>query len=218
MEADLSDDTVWDKIVKGAEVVLHVASPLRHHGLSDEEMLKITTTAMKAITSTCLKHGVKRLIYTSSTATQVDIVPGEIGVKVTEETWGNPETMDGYGRSKYYAEKVLMDFHKEHPNEIISTIVLPSLVFGPAYDKNNLSSMNFVKDIMNGLMPGYPEKESLWPLVDSRDVAFVHLKAMESKNANGKRFMAFGENTSTKRVLEVLDNSFGKLGFMVNNK
>jgi len=55
VEADLLDPKPWDSILKGVQVVLHVASPLVFEGLSEEDMIKVTVEGMKAVTSAALR-------------------------------------------------------------------------------------------------------------------------------------------------------------------
>merc|ERR1712054_690879 len=126
IEANLNDNKVWDDVLNGAEAVLHVASPLPFEGIPDEEMIKAAVEGMKAITQAALRQGVKKLIYTSSIVTQVKGF-GAKGEKITNETWGEPEGMDGYSKSKYYAEKELWSFYNKNKNKITVATISPGL-------------------------------------------------------------------------------------------
>jgi len=64
--------------------------------------------------------------------------------------------MDGYSKSKYYAEKELWKFYEENKGKIEIASILPGLIAGPVLGGDNLSSMTVYKEFM-GPVPGYPE-------------------------------------------------------------
>jgi len=57
-------------------------------------------------------------------------------------------------------------------------------VLGPDYS----ASIQLVKRLMDGAMPGSPRLS--FGIVDVRDVADLHLRAMTSPAAKGERFLA----------------------------
>lgn len=126
--------------------------------------------------------------------------------------------MNGYGKSKYYSEKVLWEFYEANKNKIEVITVLPSFVVGQVIGKSNLSSMGVIGEFFRGEVAGYPEKTSHIPTVEIRDVALIHILALESSKAAGKRFIAHGSIVSSKRILELLKNEFEKYGYQVPYK
>merc|ERR1712054_691219 len=181
IEANLNDNKVWDDVLKGAQAVLHVASPVPFEGISDEEMIKAAVEGMKAITQAALKNGVKKLIYTSSIVTQVKGF-GKKGEHVSADAWADPETLDG-----------------------------------PVFGNGNISSMGIMKEFL-GPIPGYLKEESVFPITKASDLGLVHFRALESKAANGKRLIGNNHNLTTKQILKLLDVTFSKEGYTVNNK
>jgi len=216
IEANLNDNKVWDDVLKGAQAVLHVASPVPFEGISDEEMIKAAVEGMKAITQAALKNGVKKLIYTSSGVTQLKGF-GKKGEHITADTWADPESMDGYAKSKYYSEKELWNFYNENKDKINVVTVLPAVVVGPVFGNGNISSMGIMKEFL-GPIPGYLKEESVFPITKASDLGLVHFRALESKAANGKRLIGNNHNLTTKQILKLLDVTFSKEGYTVNNK
>jgi len=216
IEANLNDNKVWDDVLKGAQAVLHVASPVPFEGISDEEMIKAAVEGMKAITQAALKNGVKKLIYTSSIVTQVKGF-GKKGEHVSADAWADPETLDGYAKSKYYAEKELWNFYKDNKDKINVVTVLPSIVVGPILGNGNISSMGTFKEFL-GQVPGYLKEESAFPISKASDLALAHFRALESKAANGMRFTGNSHNLTTKQIFKLLDDNFSKEGYKVNNR
>jgi len=65
--------------------------------------------------------------------------------------------------------------------------VNPGLVLGPTLVGNNFSSGDIIKKFLLREMPGLPKVA--FPVVDVREVAEAHLKALTNENAANKRFM-----------------------------
>jgi dihydroflavonol-4-reductase len=71
------------------------------------------------------------------------------------------------------------------------TAILPSAVFGPVLTRENLGSVQFILRLLEGRPPGIP-RFGFW-VVDVRDLADVHIRAMISPDAGGQRFIAAGD-------------------------
>ena len=69
--------------------------------------------------------------------------------------------------------------------------VLPGAVFGPVLSADNLGSVLIIKRLLDGRMPANPRLG--FEVVDVRDLADAHIRAMESEQAAGQRFLAVGE-------------------------
>ena len=160
-------------------------------------MIKVTVEGMKSITTAAVRQGVKKMIYTSSAVTQVDEFPGVKGDKIDENTWGNVDKMDGYSKSKFYAEKELWKFYEENKNKIEVTTILPGLIAGPVLGGDNLSTMKVFKEFV-AETPGYLEEDSVITFTGLQDLAGLHVKALESGKVNGRRLIPNIENISTR--------------------
>lgn len=66
------------------------------------------------------------------------------------------------------------------------TTINPGMVFGPAMDERYGSSLETVGQIVGGRMPLFPNIDM--PVVDVRDVARIHVRAMGDDEAVGQRF------------------------------
>lgn len=78
---------------------------------------------------------------------------------------------------------------------------------GPSYSPNLSTSVNLVKRMVVGDVPGIP-KWSI-PLVDVRDVAKIHLLAMVNPKAKG-RYLAVSKTLWMKEVADILGKEFPK--------
>src|SRR6267142_6678584 len=87
------------------------------------------------------------------------------------------------------------------------SVVNPSGIFGPVLGSDFSSSIELVKRLMNGA-PGCPQL--YFGVVDVRDVADLHLRAMTSPAAKGERFIAvMGETLSILDIAKVLRRTMG---------
>jgi nucleoside-diphosphate-sugar epimerase len=88
------------------------------------------------------------------------------------------------------------------------SVVNPVGVFGPALGPDYSSSILLVKRMMDGAMPGLPKL--YFGVVDVRDVADLHIRAMSHPTAKGERFLgAAGDFMSMLDIAKVLDRRMG---------
>lgn len=192
VKADLMSDDGWSDAAKGCDYVLHVASPFPSALPKNENDLIVparegTLRALKAAKSA----GVKRTVVTSSFAAIAYGHEANPAAPFNEDRWTNPKARDAsaYIKSKTIAEKAAWDFARQEGLEI--SVVNPVAVLGPLLGKDFSTSIELVKILLEGKMPGCPKIG--FPLVDVRDVASLHLLAMRHPAAAGQRFIASNE-------------------------
>lgn len=208
VEADLMVDEGWDEAVKGCDYVLHVASPvpikLPKH---EDELIKPAKEGTLRVLKACITNDVKRLVLTSSIAA-ICYGHDEEQKIYTEADWSNieGEGIVAYPKSKTIAERSAWDYLASQDSKLEMTAVNPCVVLGPALEKDFGSSLEIVRKIMAGEMPGAPKLG--WPIVDVRDVADLELLAMKSPNAAGNRYICAGETMWMSEIGEVLKRDF----------
>ncbi|MBO6201848.1 MAG: aldehyde reductase, partial [Chryseobacterium sp.] len=189
-EANLSDDKGWNEAVEGSDYVLHIASPFPTGEPEDENELIIPARdgALRVLKA-AKKAGVQRVVLTSSFAAigySID-VKGHI---FTEEDWTDTNVpLPAYIKSKTVAEKAAWDYVENEGKGLELSVICPVGIFGPVLGEITSASLDIaVIGIINGTT-----KESgdfTMGIVDVRDVADIHIKAMESPKAVGERFIA----------------------------
>jgi nucleoside-diphosphate-sugar epimerase len=81
-------------------------------------------------------------------------------------------------------------------------------VFGPVLGPDYSTSILLVQRLMDGAMPGCPRLH--FGVVDVRDVADLHIRAMTHPAAKGERFLAVaGDFMSILDIAKVLKNRMG---------
>jgi len=193
VEADLMSDAGWPAAVAGCEFVLHIASPFpatvpKHE---DELIIPARDGALRVLRAS-RDAGVKRVVLTSSFAAVGYGHPPlrEPDAKFTEKDWTDPIKPDvmPYTKSKTLAERAAWDFLEREGSGLELSVVNPVGVFGPVLGPDYATSIMLVERLMNGTMPGVPR--ICFGVVDVRDVADLHLRAMTNPAAKGERFLA----------------------------
>lgn len=195
IEADLTSDHNWDEAVKDCDYVLHVASPFPAQDPKDENELIIPARdgALRVLRAS-RDGGVKRVVLTSSFAA-VGYSTDIENYIFTEKDWTDTNIdLPAYIKSKTVAEKSAWKFIEEEGNNLELSVINPVGIFGPAIGGITSASLDVaIIGILNGDLESTPH--FTMGVVDVRDVADIHIKAMLHPNAAGERFIATSEGT-----------------------
>jgi nucleoside-diphosphate-sugar epimerase len=208
--ADLMADAGWGDAVSGCDFVLHVASPFplgppKHE---DELIVPAREGALRVLAA-ARDAQVRRVVMTSSFAAVGYGVPPR-DQPFTEEDWTNPDAdgVSAYTKSKTLAERAAWDFIAREGGGLELSVVNPVGVFGPVLGPDFSTSIELVKRLLEGSIPGLPRVA--YGIVDVRDVADLHRRAMSDPAAAGERFLAVaGEFMSVPQIAAVLRERMG---------
>lgn len=208
--ADLMRDEGWSDAVAGCDYVQHVASPFPAGVPKDENDLIVPARegALRVLRA-AKNAGVKRVVLTSSFAA-VGYGQPEQAAPFNETNWSNPDGggVSAYAKSKTLAERAAWDFVAREGGPELS-VVNPVGVFGPALGRDYSTSILLVRRLMDGALPGLPRM--MFGVVDVRDVADLHLRAMTDPAAKGERFLAVsGDFMSIREIAETLRARMGE--------
>lgn len=206
--ADLTKEDGWPAAMSGVDYVLHVASPLGTGATKNPDDLIIPAReGTLRVLRAAVAAGVKRMVMTSSAAASN---PGIAGDTFTDETvWTPPDHFksDAYRLSKLLAEKAAWEFMEKHGGNTEFTTLLPTAIFGPALSKDQTGSVEVIKRIYTGAMPRIPRLGVC--IIDVRDLATAHVKAMTTPDAGGQRFLVTGEFMWMEEIAATLRQHFG---------
>jgi nucleoside-diphosphate-sugar epimerase len=208
--ADLESDAGWAEAVAGCEYVLHVASPfppgLPKH--EDDLIIPAREGALRVLRA-ARDAGVKRVVLTSSFAA-IGYGQAPQAKPFNETNWTKIDGSDvqPYAKSKTLAERAAWDFIMREGGEMELSVVNPVGVFGPVLGPDYSTSIVLVQRLMDGAVPGCPKLS--FGIVDVRDVADLHLRAMVDPAARNERFLAIaGDFMSILDIARVLKARMG---------
>jgi nucleoside-diphosphate-sugar epimerase len=201
--ADLERDDGWAAAVAGCEYVHHVASPFpatmpKH----EDELIRPAREGALRVLRAARDAGVKRVVLTSSFAAIGYGHPAQTQ-PFDETAWTQPDVGDAtpYVKSKTLAERAAWDFIAKEGNGLELSVVNPVGVFGPVLGADYSTSIIIVQRLMDGSLPGCPKM--YFGVVDVRDVADLHVRAMTAPEAKGERFLAVAGDFMTIRDIAV---------------
>ena len=206
---DLTNDEGWDDGMEGCDYLLHVASPLALENHTEDYFVKPAVAGAKRALKFAKKHGVKKVVLTSSVAAIFET--GEEKVFYDESDWSDPDNpnISNYAKSKTLAEKAAWEFLKEEGNPFDFAVINPALVIGPSLSGDLGVSNSAIEMVVTGKMPlAIPIQ---FGFVDVRDVATAHILAMQTDASNGERFALAERDLWYKDIAKILkDNGFDK--------
>jgi nucleoside-diphosphate-sugar epimerase len=203
--ADLTSDDGWPAAVQGCVYVHHVASPfplkLPKH---EDELIVPARDGTLRVLRAAREAGVKRVVFTSSFAAVGYGYSATRKEVFTEADWSVVDKSQGitvppYQKSKAIAERAAWDFIEKEGGELELAVVNPVGVFGPVIGNDVGTSVQIVKKLMDGSVPGCPQVS--FGVVDVRDIADLHIRAMNDPKAKGERFLGVND----KGVVSILD-------------
>jgi dihydroflavonol-4-reductase len=188
---DLTQDDGWNAAAEGCTFVLHVASPFTiANPKSEDDMIGPAVDGTLRVLRAARTAGVKRVVLTSSTLAMMgSMKTGTFG----PDNWTDVDapSVNTYTKSKTLAEKAAWDLIAEDAGENAMELVTinPGGVFGPPLGENiSGQSMTMFEQMLRGKVPMVPRMA--FPMVDVRDVATLHVRAMTEPSAAGQRLIA----------------------------
>jgi nucleoside-diphosphate-sugar epimerase len=204
--ADLMQDDGWDQAMQGARFVLHTASPLPKRAPRHEDELIIPAReGTLRVLRAAAKAGVSRVVLTSSLAAIQSGLPRTQGRTFTELDFSDPtQPMPAYSKSKTLAEQAAWEFMASLPGPEPMQLVCinPVYVLGPSLDGRDNTSNEVVRKLLAKEMPGVPRL--MFSVVDVRDVADAHFRAMLEPAAAGHRFLISTADCWHSEIAQVL--------------
>lgn len=210
VELDLEQDSGWDEALSSVDVLLHTASPFPIASPKNENEVIVpavqgTIRALKA----AHKAEVKRVVLTSSIAA-IYGASMPVGKSAFDETIftdiNHPVGRQTYTKSKTLAETAAWNYVQEEAPEIQLTTINPVLVLGAPLDMNFGSSVSIVQRILKGSDPMLPDLT--FSLVHVKDVAKMHVQAIEESVTFGQRIVASSEAMSFVSIAKYLKAKF----------
>ena len=218
LPVDLEQDSGWDEAMKDVEYVLHVASPFPlFEPKHEDELIIPAVQGTLRVLRAAHKAKVKRVVQVSSNAAVSAGHNGE-NKTFTEADWSNIDNHIGaYPKSKTLAERAAWDFINgaENTNKMEMAAINPPLILGPVPNKIFRTSVELIRTLMLGQVPGVGRIKM--GMVDVRDVAAALILAMTTPEASGNRFLCSADKAMwVKDIADLLHKQYAGRGYKIN--
>ncbi|MEP4051118.1 MAG: NAD-dependent epimerase/dehydratase family protein [Litorimonas sp.] len=211
VEADLGEDAGWKDAVKDCRYVQHIASPFPLEAPSNREALVPAARAgAMRVVEQAIGAGAERVVMTSSMVSMMGQPGRGDHMHVKEEDWSDPDwrPLTAYPVSKTRAERAVWDYADAQNVKKRITTICPGLVFGPDTYDNGGASLAIIEGLFSGKFPMMPR--IAYPIVDVRDCASLHIKAMTNADAGGRRLMAASNTLWISDISAILLEAYPK--------
>lgn len=183
---DLMQGLGWTEAMAGAGALIHTASPFPIAQPKDPDLvIRPAVEGTRRAFRAAAAAGVRRVILTSSTVAVLG--PRRPGHVHTEADWADAEGLPAtpYARSKVLAERAAWEIAAAEG--LALTAINPAFLLGPPLDSHFGASIALVQRMLRGRDPMVPRLG--FPVVDVRDAALAHLRALERPETAGERFI-----------------------------
>jgi len=187
VQADLESDAGWADAFQGVTALVHTASPFPLTSPKDPaSVIRPAVEGTERVLKAAAAAGVTRVVLTSSTVAVLNET--KFDTLQDEADWCDTHlpTTSTYAKSKTLAERGAWEIAKARGLKL--TTINPGLVVGPPLDEHYGSSLALVERILKGKDPMMPPFG--FPMVDVRDVAEMHLRALQRPETAGRRYIA----------------------------
>ncbi|XP_035829164.1 reductase-related protein isoform X1 [Aplysia californica] len=215
VEADPAKPESWESAMKDVQYVILAIKPTAAVPAATEGEAP-TQPAVEAVLNVfkaCVAaKSVKRVVLTSSYQA-VCGAPAAPNDKVhTEADWADAETAEPLIKSVILAEKAAWDFVKEltDADKIELCVMNPTMPLGPPLID---AQHDIVRTLLDRGITGCPRV--CYSVVDVRDVATAHAKALTLDEVAGNRHILHGANLWVKDAALALSKEFKPFGYSI---
>ena len=197
--ADLTKDEGWDAAAADCRFVVHTASPFPASLPSDRfALVPAARGGALRVVEAALRAKVERVVMTSSVAAvYYGHAPANCRV-FSERDFSdvNAPAISAYAVSKTLAEQAAWEAVAGQETQLVT--INPALVLGPLLGGGIGTSVRIVQTMLRGWLPVVPDMS--FGIVDVRDVATAHRRALMIPGAAGRRFILSAGSKSLREI------------------
>jgi nucleoside-diphosphate-sugar epimerase len=192
VEGDLASGASLDRLVEGADAVLHVAAVYRTAGHPDSYYHEVNVGGTERLLEASAAAGVGRFVHTSTVG-----VHGHVEDPPADES-APLRPGDVYQATKAEAEALALDFHRRRGLPV--AVVRPGAIYGPGETR----LLKLFRAIARGRYALVGDGRSYYHPVYIDDLVRGFLLALESEAAVGESFLICGPEYVTQAELAAL--------------
>jgi nucleoside-diphosphate-sugar epimerase len=157
----------------------------------EPETVDLMVAVAENVSDAAIESGITRAVFTSSTGS-TNPPEGEPELKNEIEHWSDPEQQLKAGKfaavGKTRFDRIVLDKMAASNGAFRVCVINPSMIVGPAYQPEPVTSLRRFADIIQGERMADKIPNSSMSLVDVRDLAALHVNALEKTVASGRYF------------------------------
>lgn len=205
VKLDLMNDHGWREAMIGVDAIAHVAAQILAIEPKDPQIvIGPAVEGTERVLRFAVVTGIKRVVMTSSIATVGYGLGHSTGTRVyTEDDFTNLDGMKftwAYCVGKTKAERAAWAYARSEG--LALTTIHPGAILGPALDEDASISLGMVSGLLQGTTPAMPSNG--FSVVDVRDVAAMHVAALQQPSSEGHRYLATSDYVPFPEVANVL--------------
>lgn len=201
-EAELTTPGSYDRAVAGCMYAIHAGSPyVLNADDPQNDLLAPAVDGTLSFLRSCEKANVRKVVLTSSVAAIAD--GGTHGEALDESVWNSHSSVRflPYYHAKTVAEKAAWAFVERENVQIKLVVINPVAALGPSLTGRMNQSFTLLRSTVQGLFQGIIDLK--FPVVDVRDVAEAHVRAMENEQAEGRYICAADTLLAHREIAEI---------------
>jgi farnesol dehydrogenase len=203
-QGDLTDSAAVSKAMYGCTHVFHLAAFAKPFASDPSVFIAINLDGTRHVLDAALKHGVKKVVFTSTAGTFGITSENEDADETSEKP---TEYFTDYARTKRQAELLCNEYLKKG----LSVVTLyPTRVFGPGIVNESNAVTKMLDLYQKGkwrIIPGNGKTFGNYVYVG--DVVNGHIQAME-KGKSGEGYILGGENVTFDGLFRAMGEATGK--------
>lgn len=206
IEGDVRSRDVVDQAMKGVDFVFHTAAiHIVQSSKSPDECIGINIQGSYNVFRSALEHGVKRVIFSSSSSVYGD--PKKLPMNEDDQLY----PAEPYGAAKLYCEHLLQHLQKQRLNWV-------ALRYFNVYGERQAAHayyttvvIHFIKRIMNNEPPTIDGKgDQSMDFTHVSDVVRANIAAMKTEHANRAYNVGTGISTTIAQLADIIIKALGK--------
>ncbi len=191
VQGTLADEAALERACAGCDILFHVAAKADYWKDDDRDALwQINVEGTRNILAAAKAAGLGRVIFTSSAST-IGIRPGPEPADESD-AFNLPPERFYYAYTKWKAEEIVAEFVA---NGMDIVTLNPAVIIGPG-DVNAISGSFIIETARYQWL--VPMSSGGLSVIDVRDVARAHLKAIE-RGKSGERYILSAANLSYRQ-------------------
>jgi dihydroflavonol-4-reductase len=197
---DITDKASMLQDMKGCDWVIHNAAVYTLWEPNNAIYKKVNVEGTRNVMECALEAKVSKVVYVSTA-----VVYGKpADVPYTEESELGPIRFSKYSQSKYEAEQIVWDFHKNKGLPMV--VINPCAVLGAGDPK---ASGSYISDIVHGRMPAKVLRNSTLTWVYVKDVAEAIVRAAEKPDNIGEKYLIGKHRLTTPEFNKMISEISG---------